>query len=86
MTDQTAPYAEQLDPTVTFIGKRTAKGLVVRRLHNGEAGAQWFVPMTGDDFRGDPLRMPFGGGPFQPCMNDGEIEQVMFFARRIFQA
>jgi hypothetical protein len=80
------PYAEQLDAAHTFIGKRTAKGLVVRRLHRGEADAQWFVPMTGDNFRGDPLRMAFGGGRFEPCMSDGEVEQVMFFARRIFQA
>jgi hypothetical protein len=81
------PYGNQLDAAHTFIGKRTAKGLVVRRLYRGEADAQWFVPMTASDtFRGDPLRMPFGGGPFQPCMNEGEVEQVMFFARRIFQA
>lgn len=63
----------------SFIGRRTRKGVVVREMHRGEAIAQWFVPARG----GAPLRMPFGGGAFEPCMSDAEAERVAFFARRM---
>jgi hypothetical protein len=68
----------------TFIGKRTAKGLVIRQLHRGEAIAQWFVPVgRGDKITGEPLRIPFErGARFEPCMTPGEAEKVLFFARR----
>lgn len=62
----------------SFIGRRTPKGVVVREMHRGEAIAQWFVPT-----RGVPKRMPFGGGPFEPCLSDAEAERVAFFARRM---
>lgn len=62
----------------SFIGRRTRKGIVVREMHQGEAIAQWFVPAGRA-----PLRMPFGGGPFEPCMTEAEAERVAFFARRL---
>ena len=63
----------------SFIGRRTPKGVVVREMHRGEAIAQWFVPANGRA----PLRMPFGGGAFEPCMSPEEAERVAFFARRL---
>jgi hypothetical protein len=63
----------------SFIGRRTPKGVVVREMHRGEAIAQWFV----SDRTGEVLRMPFGGGRFEPCLGEAEAERVAFFARRM---
>lgn len=63
----------------SFIGRRTPKGIVVREMHRGQAIAQWFV----SNRTGEVLRMPFGGGRFEPCMGEAEAERVAFFARRL---
>lgn len=70
----------------TWMGKRTPKGLVIRQVCQGQALGQWFVPMTRLGELGEPLRMPWGGGPFQQCMGPAEAERVLFFARREAQA
>ena len=62
----------------TFIGRRTPKGIVVRRMHKGEAAAQWFV----SNRTGEVFHMPFGGGRFEPVISEREAEMVTFFANR----
>lgn len=78
--------ADKLNPTTSeiagnhFIGKRTAKGLVLKEIApNGVLIGTWFVPVTADGL-GQPKRMAHG--EFKPCMGPTEVERVLFQARR----
>lgn len=83
MTEFSAPSTHAEHGNDVYIGKRTAKGMVVRQLHRGQSIGQWFVRLspTGN-ISSEPLRMPFGGGKFEPCATQDEIDSVLFFARR----
>lgn len=70
----------------SFIGKRTAKGLVIRELEGGQTKNQWFVRIDNETI-GEAKRMSLGSKPeFTPIPTQAELDTVLFFARRSFNS
>jgi hypothetical protein len=65
---------------ISYIGKKTAKGVVIRRLNRGRMTGQWFLANLPGDKMGQPLVMP----GFAPVTDAEEVDTICFFARRAF--
>lgn len=65
----------------TFLGKKTAKGYVIRELEAGRTKNEYFIYDQGGGNLAAPKRM-LHGGVFDRVTDQEEIERVMFFARR----